>query len=87
MPSPLVEAAGGPPGQGAGVERELDEDEVEDEVEEEEREGNVGTGLKGLSSSSTSRIGGSHAGTGTQGCQPGFTEHDFVRRGLRSSPW
>lgn len=72
-------------GQGAGVERELDEDEVEDEVEEEEREGKVGAGLKQLSSSSTSRMEGSHGGTGIQGCQPGFTEQDFIRGGLRSS--
>lgn len=85
IPSPLPEAAGGMLGQGFGVERELEEDEVEEEVEEEEREGKVGTELKALSSSSVSRMEGSHDGTGIQGCQPGATEQDLTRGGLRSS--
>lgn len=72
-------------GQGAGVERELEEDEVEEEVEEEEREGKVGTELKVLSSSSASSAEGSHCGTGIQGCQPGATEQDLTSGGLRSS--
>lgn len=84
MPSPLLETAGAAPGQGgAGLrERELEEDEVEDEVEEEEREGKVGTELKALSSSSASRMEGSHCGTGIQGCQPGATEQDLTSGGL-----
>lgn len=87
MPSPLAEAAGGPLGQGAGVERELEEEEVEEEVEEEEREGKVGTELKPLlSSSSTSMMEGSPGGTGVHGCQPGATEQDLVSGGRRSSP-
>lgn len=86
IPSPLAEAAGGMLGQGVGLERELEEDEVEDEVEDEEREGKVGTGLNTLSSSSASRMEGSHDGTGIQGCQPGATEQDLTKGGLRSSP-
>lgn len=86
IPSPLEEATGGTLGQGAGVESELEDEEVEEEVEEEEREGKVGTGLKGLSSTSPSRIEASHGGTGVHGCQPGATEQDFIRGGLRSSP-
>lgn len=85
IPSPLPEAAGGTLEHGFGVERELEEDEVEEEVEEEEREGKVGTELKALSSSSTSRMEDSHCGTGIQGCQPGATEQDFSSGGRRSS--
>lgn len=86
IPSPLLEAAGGTLEHGAGLERELEEDEVEEEVEEEEREGRVGTELKALSSSSASGMGGSHCGTGIQGCQPGATEQDLTSGGRRSSP-
>lgn len=86
MPSPLPEVTGGTPGHaGVGVDSELEEDEVEDEVEEEDREGKVGTGLKGLSSSSPSRMEDSQDGTGIQGCQPGATEQDLTSGGLRSS--
>lgn len=85
MPNPLPDAATGTPGQGAGLERELEEDDVEEEVEEEEGEGKVGTAPKGLSSSSTSKMDGSHGGTGIHGCQPGVTEHDLSSVGLRSS--
>lgn len=73
-------------GQGTGVERELEEDEVEEEVEEEESEGRLGTELKAQSSSSASKMTGSHGGTGVQGCQPGATEQDLTSGGLRSSP-
>lgn len=81
----LLEAAGGTLGQGAGAERELEDEEVEEDVEEEEREGKVGTELKALSSSSASRMEGSPGGTGVQGCQPGATEQDLTSVGLRSS--
>lgn len=85
IPSPLLEAAGGTLVQGAGAEREFEEEEVEEEVEEEEREGKVCTELKALSSSSASSMEGSHGGTGIQGCQPGATEQDLTRGALRSS--
>lgn len=84
-PSPLEEGPGWATGQGIGLERELEEDEVEEEVEEEDREGKLGKELKALSSSSASRIEGSHGGTGVHGCQPGATEQDLTSCGLRSS--
>ena len=68
----------------AGVERELEEEEVDEEVDE-EREGTVGMELNTPSSSSVSRMEGSHVGTGVQGCQPGATEQDLASGGLRSS--
>lgn len=73
------------PGQVAGAERELDEDDVEEEVEEDDREGTVVTELNAQSSSSVSiSTEDSHEGTGVQGCQPGATEQDFTSWGLRS---
>lgn len=77
-PSPLAEGPGSGTGQGLGVERELEEEEVEDEVEDDDREGKLGVELKVLSSSSASRMDGSHGGTGVQGCQPGATEQDLT---------
>lgn len=85
IPSPLAEAAGLTPGQGVAAERELEEEEVEEEVDEEESEGMVGAELKALSSSSASRMEGSHGGTGVQGCQPGATEQDLTSAGRCSA--
>lgn len=81
----MVEGPGGAIGQGAGLERELEEEEVDEEVEEEDKEGKLGIELKALSSSSVSRMEGSHGGTGVQGCQPGATEQDLTNGGLRRS--
>lgn len=87
IPRLLPEDGGGALGQGAGVDRELEEDEAEEEVEEEESEGWVCAELNALSSSSTSTKEVSLGGMGIQGCQPADTELDLTSWGLPSLPW
>lgn len=87
IPRPTTEGPGAVFTTTGRTDKELEEDEVEDDVEEDEREGKMGNELKAQSSSSPSRIEGSPGGTGVHGCQPGATERDFWRTGLRSSAW